>query len=603
MSRSNLPLTFLFILVTLIFAQNMGGQWAAHATSVAYLEVRVAPDRQVYQVGEDIFLALWVSTSVDEAYLSVRGPSGSFSDRIYVTGESYLTYKVGTAEEQDIGTWHVTFEACFYIPVYDYDGEDHHGDGVYYMPYCDADYASFDIVPGPAPDLVMTLTPDKSTVPVGDPLNVDVNLKNEGDGDALNIQVSHSSESFELAPGGLRPGSLNVSSCESLAPGESCELNFNFKAVGPTGEGNITFTASYVDEKGKQYDRVETMTLNITIGFQFVISNLYETESFNDYFTKLHESPYPFQNEFEVTLLGAEEIDSVHLIMSGLAEDKILLENIGGTKYRAKIMPPDRFSESNMKDLDWLILSEMAKYKGVELPAPNWEWKQPTIPIVRVEEMVVVLKDGTEIRKEVRRQLPNIKDILQVNLPRWTESGTIIVAMSKEEKPPADIMVTNPEGLKVGANYEEKKFTNLLNEVIGSLYSGRDTGLQLVRLPASPGEYRIKANGKNSGVLDLMILSLSGDQGNVRLRRSINIDEGQSLEFKTTISEEGMVEEVEDVGLFSWFKLEQFWPILIIPIVVIVLIFLIMRMRSKTLRVRRMPQKVPPPTMPEEIPE
>jgi hypothetical protein len=379
-------------------------------------------------------------------------------------------------------------------------------------------------------------------------------------------------------------------------------MKYRFNAVGPVGEGNITFTVSYTDEKGKSYERIGTITLNITVGFQFTISNLFETESFNDYFTRLHESPYPFQNEFEVTLLGAEEIDSVHLIISGLAEDKVQLENVGGTKYRAKIIPSDKFSESNMKDLNWLILSEMAKYRGVELPTPNWEWKQPTIPIVRVEEIVAVLKDGTEIRKEVRRPLPTIRDVLQINLPRWTESGTIIVAMSQEEKPPADLLVTNPEGLQVGANYEEKKFTSLINEVFGSLYSGRDTGLQLVRLPASPGEYRIKANGKTSGVMDLMVLSLSGDHGNVRLRRSINIDEGQSLEFKTSISEDGVIEEVEDVGLFSWFKLEQFWPILIIPIVVIIVIFLIMRMRGKTRKPEGIPHKVPPPTVPEEIP-
>jgi hypothetical protein len=581
----------------------VGSQWTTHATSVAYLEVGVWPDREVYQPGDEIILSLYVSTYVDDAILTVRGPSGSFSDRIYVTGESYLTYKVGTAEDKDIGTWHVIFEACYYVVIYDYEDHEDHHDGGYYMPYCDSATARFDIVPGPAPDLVMNVTNDKSTVPVGDTVNVNVKLKNVGDGDALNIMVSHSSDAFELVPGGLRPGSLNASDCESLAPDESCEVNnFNFKAVGPTGEGNITFTASYVDEKGKQYDRVVTINLNITVGFQFVISNLYETDSFNDYFTKLHESPYPFQNEFEVTLLGAEDIDSVHLIISGLAEDKILLENIGGTKYRGKIMPIDKLSESNMKDLDWLILSEMAKYKGVELPAPNWDWKQPNIPLVRVEEIVAVLKDGTEIRKEIRRPLPTISDVLQVNLPRWTQSGTIIVAMSQEVKPPADILVTNPEGLKVGANYEEKKFTSLINEVIGSLYSGRDTGLQVVRMPASPGEYRIKANGKNSGVLDLMILSLSGDQGHVRLRRSINIDEGQSLEFKTTISEDGKIEEVEDVGLFSWFKLDQFWPILIIPIVLIVVIFLIMRMRGRTRKTVSMPQEVPPPTMPEEIP-
>jgi len=302
-------------------------------TSVAYLEVRVAPDRQVYQVGEEIFLALYVSTGVDEAYLRGEGPSGTFSDRLYITSESYLTYKVGIAEEKDVGTWHVAFEACFYIPVYDYDGEDHHGDSVYYMPYCDADYASFDIVPGPSPDLVMKLTPDKSTIPVGDTLKVDLNLKNQGDGTAFDIQIDHTSEAFHLVLGGLRPRTSESTpdvDCESLAPGASCDTKiFTFNAAGPVGEGNITFTVSYTDEKGKQYERVETLNLNITVGFQFAISNLYETESFNDYYSKLLESPYPFQNEVEVTLLGAEEIDSVHLIMTGLAEDKIPLENIG----------------------------------------------------------------------------------------------------------------------------------------------------------------------------------------------------------------------------------------------------------------------------------
>jgi len=255
-----------------------------------------------------------------------------------------------------------------------------------------------------------------------------------------------------------------------------------------------------------------------------------------------------------------------------------------------------------MKDLTWMMIMDMARYKGVDLPAPSWAWRQPQLPVVRVEEIVAVLKDGTEIRKEVRRTLPTVNDILQVNLPRWTQSGTVIVAMSEEEKPPVDLLVTNPEGLKVGANYEEKKFTNLINEVVGSLYSGRDTGLQVIRMPMAPGEYRVKANGKSSGLMDLMILSLSGEQGNVRLRRSINIDEGQSLEFKTSISEDGMIDEVEDVGLFSWFKLDRFWPILIIiPVGVIIVIF-VLRKRGKAPKAARIPHKVPPPTIPEEIP-
>lgn len=601
MARFILALIFFLILVTPIFTQS------AHATSVAYLEVRVAPDRQVYQVGEEIFLALYVSTGVDEAYLTGTGPSGTFSDRLYITSESYLTYKVGIAEEKDVGTWRIKFEACFYIPVYDYDGEDHHnGHGETWIPYCDADYTSFDIVPGPSPDLVMTLTPNKSTIPVGDTLKVDLNLKNQGDGTALDIKIDHTSEAFHLVSGGLRPRTSDSTpdvDCESLTPGASCDTKtFTFDAAGPVGEGNITFTVSYSDEKGKQYERVETITLNITVGFQFTISNLFETESFNDYYSKLLESKYPFQNEVEVNLLGAEEIDSVHLIITGLAEDKISLENIGGTRYRAKFIPPNRFSESEMKDLTWMIIMDMARYKGVDLPAPSWVWRQPQLPVVRVEEIVAVLKDGTEIRKEVRRTLPTVTDILQMNLPRWTESGTIIVAMSEEDKPPVDLLVTNPEGLKVGANYEEKKFTSLINQVVGSLYSGRDTGLQVVRLPMAPGEYRVKATGKGSGVMDLMILSLSGQQGNVRLRRSINIDEGQSLEFKTSISEDGMIDEVEDVGLFSWFKLDQFWPILIIPIIVIIVIFLVMKMRGRT-KTTRIPHKVPPPSMPEEIPE
>ena len=125
MARFILALIFFFILVTPIFVQS------ARATSVAYLEVRVAPDKQVYQVGEEIFLALYVSTGVDEAYLTGTGPSGTFSDRLYITSESYLTYKVGIAEEKDVGTWRVKFEACFYIPVYDYDGEDHHKSFMY----------------------------------------------------------------------------------------------------------------------------------------------------------------------------------------------------------------------------------------------------------------------------------------------------------------------------------------------------------------------------------------------------------------------------------------------------------------------------------------
>ncbi len=61
-----------------------------------------------------------------------------------------------------------------------------------------------------------------------------------------------------------------------------------------------------------------------------------------------------------------------------------------------------------------------------------------------------------------------------------------------------------------------------------------------------------------------------------------------------------MVEEVEDVGLFSWFKLDQFWPILIIPIIVIVVIFLVLRMRGRTPKTQ-VQHKAPPPTMPEEI--
>ena len=608
MQKPILPFAFIFVLAASMATPIVRGEWiqkteaddfaygtgedVRSTTTMQYLKVGVYPAKGVFRVGEDIYLELYVSTGVDEAYLMLRGPGGTISDKIdpeILKGEVYITYKVGVAEERDIGRWTVTFQACYYVIEY----YDHNA---YMIPYCASDTATFEVVPGPAPDLNLTVTPNKSTLPVGEVLRVEVSLTNQGDADAYDVQLSYASEAFELTTGHASRG------CKSLAPGQSCPVGaYNLKALGPTGMANITFSASYTDEKGKGYQRMAEVTINITVGFSFQMSNLYETEVFADYYSKLLESPYPFHDVVEVTVLGGGEVDSVYLRISGLTEDKIQLENAGGRRFRKDIVSESRFSPEEIRDLTWLVVREMAKYKGLELPPPNWDWKQPSIPTISLEEIVAVFKDTTEVRKKVGRTLPTITEILEANLPEWTKSGAFILAVSKDTKSPVDLLVTNPDGLKVGAAYEGNKFSALIKEVAGSLYSGRDSSPQLIHIPLSSGEYRIRAHGKSASVWDLLMISMTETRGSFQIRKAIHVDEGESLEFKTSISEVGTVEEFVELGPFSWLQMEQIWPAVVVPVLIIVVVAVLLTRR----RGRAPPAKIvrPPPTMPEEVPD
>ena len=79
----------------------------------APFEVRVHPG-DVYQVGEDIDLDLYVSRAIDEGYLTFTGPY-TISDKIEsLPAGTYVYYVLKVAEQKDVGTWEVTFQGCYY---------------------------------------------------------------------------------------------------------------------------------------------------------------------------------------------------------------------------------------------------------------------------------------------------------------------------------------------------------------------------------------------------------------------------------------------------------------------------------------------------------
>lgn len=79
----------------------------------APFEVRVHPG-DVYQVGEDIDLDLYVSRAIDNGSLTFTGPY-TISDKIEsLPAETYAYYLLKVAEQKDVGIWQVTFQGCYY---------------------------------------------------------------------------------------------------------------------------------------------------------------------------------------------------------------------------------------------------------------------------------------------------------------------------------------------------------------------------------------------------------------------------------------------------------------------------------------------------------
>ncbi|MCW3975477.1 MAG: hypothetical protein NWE86_04470, partial [Candidatus Bathyarchaeota archaeon] len=550
------------------------------------LEVGVYLAKEVFQVGEEVDLSLYVSRGVYESYLKLTGPRTMTDNIGSFESETYISYTLGVAERGDVGTWKITFTGC-----YSHNGQER----------CDSDAKTFRIVTKLEelpPEIFIIAKPDKTSVSVDERLQLSVNLKNEGNGKAININTEISSDNFELISGSK---SWDL---DSLAPGGTSQVKtFSFKTKGPMGDGKITITTTYSDELGKQYQKTEVVTIKITQAIVFQLTNFYDADKFTDYLSRFMESPYPVYNVIEITVPNGGKINNAYLEVSGLEVDRIELNDIGGGRYQAEIKPFERFSSEDIRDMTWSMMRNIAGTNNLELPQPNWNWRDPSggWPAIQLDSIYVSFEDGTEVRRRVDSTIPTLMDALQSNAQNWGE-GTFIVALS-EGKPPADIFVRNPSGLSIGTNIDESGNPTLVSAIPGSFYSGRDSNPQFIFTPSSSGETLIKTFGKKDGSMDLLIFNLMGSHGSTEIRRSIQIKKGGISEYTSIISEEGVVESLEPKAAFPWLQLDKTWPIFVaIPVVFgLITIFVIKRRRAQP-RYIGPTEDAPPQTIPEEIP-
>lgn len=112
----------------------------------------------------------------------------------------------------------------------------------------------------------------------------------------------------------------------------------------------------------------------------------------------------------------------------------------------------------------------------------------------------------TNAQLDVIEQLTGTRPTTEVRL--WQITKILMINI----KSPADIQILDPEGKRVGKDFDTG---NILTEVPGSFYTGYDTDVEFITIP-NPlnGEYEIKLEGTGSGLYTVETSAIDDDKIN-----------------------------------------------------------------------------------------
>lgn len=237
----------------------------------------------------------------------------------------------------------------------------------------------------------------------------------------------------------------------------------------------------------------------------YATKNLYEINKLDTFLSQvLHVKQSPIDVNIDVYVGNDELVDYVYLWISNVEPNVYYLEKKETGHYAIEDLD---FSAQGLRWEDpapaaYVICQLLfKKYSGLSLP-PFPGFKEPSIPDVRLDEIVIVDTDGIEHSTAISDRLPTYEDAVQKMLPTWRENGGEIYAAAC----PVDLLVIDPNGNKVGALYEDATFIAEINEIDGAFYFGRNLSLEIISVPFATGDYDIQVQGTGTGEYNLTIL-------------------------------------------------------------------------------------------------
>ncbi len=255
--------------------------------------------------------------------------------------------------------------------------------------------------------------------------------------------------------------------------------------------GKYSASLTVRDSSGRSASDSTTITVSRP-QTQYTISwtNVYDVDDIVEYLNLLNPVWKQSTNVDVRVDIRASDLRDVELrVSNGVVQFKQRF----GNEFRMKVLSQRVLSSETLRDLLIFTFCKFADALTLKIAGFLCKLKDTIGDALEAlgrervvaEEFVIFYVDGSSERFPLNEILPNIHDAIIKKPQAWANSALIKLAALFLGSP-ADLLYTDSQGRRVGALYENGKYSKDVVEIQGAYYSGHGSKPQIALVPRDP---------------------------------------------------------------------------------------------------------------------